>query len=80
MRVDNFIIDPQKRVHLQWWAEYFKISAQALLTLIAAVGVRALDVQCYLDGQVARKSPSSSIGPKSARLKCQEFTTESLVR
>ena len=62
MRLDKFIIDPSKPAHLGWWAEYFEITEQALLTAIDAVGVRALDVQRYLYHHAAPQACASSIG------------------
>ena len=61
MRLENFIIDPSKPAHLSWWAEYFEISAQALLAAIDIVGVRAVDVQRYLHSLAASQSCVSSI-------------------
>ena len=62
MRLDNFAIDPSKPAHLEWWAEYFEISEQALLAAIDAAGVRALDVQLYLHNHAAPQPSASLIG------------------
>jgi hypothetical protein len=67
MRLDNFAIDPSKPAHLEWWAEYFEISERDLLTAIDAVGVQALDVQCYLQLAAPQYGASAIKGEEEQR-------------
>ena len=48
MRLQLFVIDARKRVHVAWWAQEFRVSEELLLEAIDSVGERANAVSAYL--------------------------------
>jgi hypothetical protein len=55
MRLEWYVIDEKKRVHVSWWAAEFNVSEAALLAAIAVVGNQARVVKNYLDHQKQSK-------------------------
>jgi len=65
MRLDKFVIDRNKPVHVAWWAAQFNVSEQAVLAALDAVRERADAVRAYLDVQ-AHGTATSASAPATA--------------
>src|SRR4051794_25076667 len=59
VRLEAFIINAKKPVHVAWWAQEFGVSEKLLLEAIAAVGERAHDVNAYLKKQEMKYTDDS---------------------
>jgi hypothetical protein len=59
MKLENYVIDESKSVHVSWWAVLFDVSEQELLAAIGHVGNNAAAVRMYFDEQQHRRIAQS---------------------
>ena len=72
----NYIIDVSKPFHVRWWAATLGVTEQGLGRAVNAVGVRAIEVFCYLRQEAVRSTERRSHHRLHVRPNAEESSRE----